>query len=97
MRRTKTNSSPRIFLLQFQIINHKYANRYSRNNLKEPKRETNYAKNCIYARSSVIWNSFLNCNLRKNRLSQNFFKRKIKETIFEFEEELSFFLNIDRE
>ena len=44
MHKIKTNSSPRIFLHQFQTINHKYATRYSRNNLKEPKRETNYAK-----------------------------------------------------
>ena len=42
MHKIKTNSSPRIFLHQFQTINHKYAIRYSRNNFKEPKRETNY-------------------------------------------------------
>ena len=60
MHKIKTNSSPPIFLHQFQTINHKYATRYSRNNLKEPKRETNYAKYCIHSRGLVIWNSFLN-------------------------------------
>ena len=33
----KTNSSPRIFLHQFETINHKYATRLSRNKFKEPK------------------------------------------------------------
>ena len=89
MHKIKTNSSPRIFLYQFQTINHKHATRYSRNNFKEPKRETNYAKYCIHARSPVIWNSFLN-EIEKNILSQRFFKRKIKEKMFEFEQELSF-------
>ena len=60
MHKIKPNSSPGIFLHQFQIINHKYATRYSRNNFKDPKRETNYAKYCIHARGPVIWNSFLN-------------------------------------
>ena len=50
MHNIKINSSPRIFLHQFQTINHKYSTRYSRNNFKEPKRETNYAKHFIYAR-----------------------------------------------
>ena len=62
MHKIKTNSSPRIFLHQFQTTNHKYETRYSRNNFKEPKRETNYAKYCINARDPVIWNSFLNEN-----------------------------------
>ena len=62
MHKIKTNSSPRIFLHQFQTTNHKYETRYSRNNFKEPKRETNYAKYCIHARDPVIWNSFLNEN-----------------------------------
>ena len=56
----KTNSSTRISLHQFQTINHKYATRYSGNNFKETKRETNYAKYCIHARGPVIWSSFLN-------------------------------------
>ena len=90
MHKIKTNLSPRIFLHQFQTINHKYATRYSRNNFKEPKSETNYAKYCIHARGPVIWNRFLN-EIEKNILSQHFFKRKIKEKIIEFEEELSFF------
>ena len=90
MHKIKTNPSPRIFIHQFQTINHKYATQYSRNNFKEPKRETNYAKYCIHARGPVIWNSFLN-ETEKNILSQHFFKRKIKEKIFEFEEELSYF------
>ena len=59
MHKIKINSSPRIFLHQFQTINHKYTTRYSRNNFKEPKRETYYAKYCIHARGQVIWNSFL--------------------------------------
>ena len=91
MHKIKTNSSPGIFLHQFQTINHKYATRYPRNNFKEPKRETNYAKYCTHARGPVIWNSFLNETEKKNILSQHSFKRKIKEKIFEFEEELSFF------
>ena len=90
MLKIKINSSHRIFLHQFQTINHKYATWYSRNNFKEPKRETNYAKYCIHARGLAIWNSFLN-EAEKNILSQHFFKYKIKEKIFEFEEELSFF------
>ena len=88
MHKIKTNSSPRMFLHQFQTINH--ATRYSRNNFKEPKREIYYAKYCIHARGPVIWNSFLN-ETEKNILSQHFFKRKIKGKIFEFEEELSSF------
>ena len=54
VRKIKTNLSPRIFLREFQTINHTYATRYSRNNFKEPQRETNYAKYCINARSPVI-------------------------------------------
>ena len=45
---------------------------------------------CIHAGGPVIWNSFLN-ETEKNILSQHFFKHKIKEKIFEFEEELNFF------
>ena len=71
-------------------MNNKYATRYSRNSFKESKRETNYAKYCIHARGPVTWNRFLN-ETEQTRLSQHLFKRKIKENIFEFEEELSFF------
>ena len=78
MHNISTNSSPRIFLHQFQTINHKCSTQYSRNNFKEPKRETNYAKHFIYARGQVIWSSFLN-ETEKNILSQHFFKSKIKE------------------
>ena len=60
MHNIKINSSPRIFLHQFQTINHKYETRYSKNNFKEPKKETNYAKYCIHTHGQVIWNSFLN-------------------------------------
>ena len=84
MHKIKTNSSHRIFLHQFETINHKYATWYSRN--KEPKRETNYAKYCIHARRPVVWNSFVN-----KTLCQDFFKHKIREKIFEFEKELTFF------
>ena len=49
-----------------------------------------YTKYCIQTRGSVIWNSFLN-ETEKERLSQHFFKCKIKEKIFESEGELSFF------
>ena len=45
----KANSSFRIFLHQFQTINHKYAARCSRNNFKKLKRETNFAKYFIHA------------------------------------------------
>ena len=45
----KTNSFYGIFQHQFQTINHKYTTRYSRNNFKEPMRETNYAKYWIHA------------------------------------------------
>ena len=45
---------------------------------------------CIHVCGSVVWNSFLN-ETEKNILSQDFFKHKIKEKIFEFEEEQSFF------
>ena len=69
MHKIKTNSSPRIFLHQFQTINHKYATRYSRNNFKEPKRETNYVKYCIHARGPVIWNSFLNQTEKKHTIA----------------------------
>ena len=59
MHKIKTNSSSRIFVHQFQIINHEYTTRYSRSNFKEPNRETNYGKYCIHASSAVIWNSLL--------------------------------------
>ena len=39
MHKIKPNSSPRIFLHQFQTVNHKYAAWYSKNNFKKPKRE----------------------------------------------------------
>ena len=81
MSKIKTKSFPRIFLHQFQTMNQKYATRYSRNNFKEPKGETNYAKYCIHARNPVIWTSILN-ETEKNRLCQHFLKRKIKEKIF---------------
>ena len=60
MHKIKAKASLRIFLHQFQTINRKYETRYSRNNFKEPKRETDYAKYWIHARGPVIWNSFLN-------------------------------------
>ena len=53
-------------------------------------RETYYAKLCINTRGPIMWNSFLS-ETEKSILLQYFFKRKIKEMIFEFEEELSFF------
>ena len=84
MHKIKTNSSHRTFLHQFETINHKYATWYSR--YKEPNRETNYAKYWIHVRGTVIWNSFLN-----SILCQHFFKHKIREKIFEFEKELTFF------
>ena len=58
MHKIKTNSFPRIFLHQFQTINHKYATRYSRNKFKEPKRETNYAKYCIYEQLYLFGTDF---------------------------------------
>ena len=58
MHKIKTNSFPRIFLHQFQTINHKYATRYSRNKFKEPKRETNYAKYCIYEQLYLFGTAF---------------------------------------
>ena len=56
MYKIKTNSSPQIFLHQFQTINYKYATRYFRKYFKDPKRErkTTYAKYYIYARGPVI-------------------------------------------
>ena len=57
---------------------------------RERERESNYAKYCIHAHGPVIWNNFLN-KTETNVLAQCFFKRKIKEKIFEFEEEVSFF------
>ena len=60
MHNIKLNSSPRISLHQFQTINHKCETRCSKNNFKEPKKETNYAKHCIHTHGQVIWNSFLN-------------------------------------
>ena len=54
MHKIKINSSPRIFLHQFQTINHKHATRYSRNDFKEPKREANYAKYCIHSFMHVV-------------------------------------------
>ena len=68
MHKIKAKASLRIFLHQFQTINRKYETRYSRNNFKEPKRETDYAKYWIHARGPVIWNSFLN-ETEKNILS----------------------------
>ena len=59
--------------------------------ISKSQRETNYAKYFVHARGPIIWNSFLNETEKKNILSQHFFKRKIKGTIFEFEQELSFF------
>ena len=85
MHKIKTSSSPRIFLHQFQRINHNYTTLYSWNNFKEPKRESNYAKYCIHVRGPVIRNSFLN-ETEKIILSQHFFERKIKSKIIEFEE-----------
>ena len=41
MHKIKTNSPSRIFIRQFQTMNHKCATPYSRNNFKEPKVETN--------------------------------------------------------
>ena len=59
--------------------------------ISKSQRETNYAKYFIHARGPIIWNNFLNETEKKDILSQHFFKRKIKGTIFEFEQELSFF------
>ena len=36
MHKIKINSSPRIFLHQFETVNYKYATGYSRNSFKEP-------------------------------------------------------------
>ena len=60
MHKMKISSSLRIFLHQFETINHKYATGYSRNSFKEPKRDTIFSKYCFYARSPAIWSSFLN-------------------------------------
>ena len=79
MHKIKTNSSPRIFLHQFQTINHKHATRYSRNNFNEPKRETNHAKYCIHARGQVIWNSFLNETEKKTYFRSISLKIKSKK------------------
>ena len=66
---------------QFQTINHKYPTRYSRNNFKEPKRETYYANNCIYARGLVIWSNFLNETEKKAYYRSISFKVKSKKYI----------------
>ena len=65
MHKIRSNSFPRISLHQFQTTSHKYATQYSRNNFKEPTRETNYAKCCIDERDTIL-NSFFN---EKNILS----------------------------
>ena len=89
MRKIKMNASARIFLHQFQIINHKCVTRYSKNNFKESKGETNYAKYFLHVCGPVIWNSFLNETEEENILSQHIFKRKFKEN--------ELLLSIDRE
>ena len=88
MHKIKTNLSPRIFLDQFQTINHMQLG--TSEIISKSQRETNYAKHCIHERGPIIWNSFLN-ETKKNILSYHSFKRKIKEKIFESGEELSFF------
>ena len=85
MHKIKTNSSPPIFLHQFQTINPKCATRNSRNIFKVPKRETNCAKYHIHARGTVIWNIFLNKTEKKT------YYHSISLKMFEFEEELSLF------
>lgn len=67
----------------------KYVTENSRNNSKDPKRGTNYDKYYINARDTIMWNQFLS-ETEKKILSQQLFKRKIKENTLEFAKELNF-------
>ena len=80
MFRVKNNTRPETFRTRFQIVQHNYATRYSKNNFEEPKRTLKATKFAISSRGPRPWNKHTDRFL-KTITSALVLKAKLKERI----------------
>ena len=90
MHEHKLNKNPKIFANSFNIIEHKYPTKYSRNNYKQPKLKTKNTSFAINYWELYLWNKCLDDN-EKVILSMLLFSSIIKRKLLDIENETSFF------
>ena len=56
MFRVKNNTIPETFWTKFQIVQHNYVTRHSKNNFEEPKITLKATKFAISSRGRCLWN-----------------------------------------
>ena len=78
--RVKNNTIPETFRTRFQIVQHNYATRYSKNNFEEPKITLKATKFAISSRGPRLWNKHTD-RLLKTITSVLVLKAKLKERI----------------
>ena len=78
--RVKNNTIPETFRTRFQIVQHNYATRYSKNNFEEPKITLKATKFVISSRGPRLWNKHTDRFL-KTITSALVLKAKLKERI----------------
>ena len=90
MHEHKLNKNPKIFANSFNMIEHKYPTKYSRNNYKQPKLKTKNTSFAINYWGLYLWNKCLDDN-EKVILSMLLFSSIIKRKLLDIENETSFF------
>ena len=78
MFRVKNNTIPEALRTKFQIVQHNYATRHSKNNFEESKITFKATKFAISSREPCLWNKHADRFL-KTRTSALLFKAKLKE------------------
>ena len=90
MFQVKNDTIPQVFKNKFRFISHNYPTSYSKNSYTVPKRNKNYAKYSISYRGPYLWNNLLD-NQAKEITSLALFKHKLKNMLFNEENEIRFF------
>ena len=90
MFKTKHQTSPAIFHKIFKKAIHKYPTNFATNNLLVPQHKLKSSRFCISTRGPVLWNHFLN-NEIKNTNSLQYFQNYVKFKLLNNDKELSLF------
>ena len=90
MFKTKNKTSPEIFHKIFKKSIHKYPTNFATNKLLVPQQKIKSSRFCISTRGPLLWNHFLN-NEIKNKNSLQYFHNYVKFELLNNDEELSLF------
>ena len=90
MFRVKNNSIPETFWKKFQIVQHNYMTRHSKNNFEEPKITLKATKFAISSHGPRVWNNHTDRFL-KTITSALAFKAKLKEYLIKLRNITNYF------